>query len=218
MLSTPKAIARLAAKVQTYEVHSSAFQALTPSDMAMVLADPGLDEMARYLARVKWAHQVGFLPMLFSEINTWLRYKAERKHWKDLTPELANRLAALALREMEIVRLEPTERGLTFTVGRELCPKCGGRKYVYSKKFSKVFVCRRCMDDEGTPTGRIIWKPHRRAVVCEIHHQTWQRNWEHRYQSLKDKLKACNRGIYDAVHRRLGEMTLEDLQDRHGEK
>ena len=193
MVSTAAAVARLNPKTQDFE-RTTGGEYLRGVDVAHVLGCLK-DDGARYLARVKWAHQPEYLVPLELELLRWLSQKAMRQNWR-VKPGRLERMTMLALREMHIVR----EVGARYEPGREVCYRCRGTKQVYSRRHNKWFDCDLCVG-----TGVMQWTENRRAGACDIHHQSWASWWSRRYDSVQDKLRAWESDIHRVIRTKLGE-------------
>jgi len=193
MVSTAAAVARLNAKTQNSQ-RTTGGEYLSSADVAHVLGCLKNDG-PRYLARVKFADQPEYVELLQLELLRWLGHKAMRQNWR-VKPGRLERMATLALREMEIVRAGAGR----YEPGRDLCPRCHGRKGGFSKRYNRWFDCELCVG-----TGVMVWTENGRAGACDIHHQSWRNWWSKRYESIQDKLRSWERDVHRVIRKRLGE-------------
>lgn len=193
MASTAAVVARLNPKTQHFEENTGG-EYLQGMDVAHVLGCLKHDG-ARYLARVKWGHQSEYIAPLELELLQWLVKKSKRQKWKHKNGRL-ELMALLALREMEIVRVN----GAGYEPGREICYRCRGTKQVYSRRHNKWFECKLCVG-----AGVVAWTEGKRADVCNIHRQNWASRWSRRYDSIQDKIRAWESDVHRVIRTRLGE-------------
>ena len=179
MVSTAGAVARLNAKTQNSQ-RTTGGEYLSSADVAHVLGCLKNDG-ARYLARVKWAHQTEYLAPLQLELLRWLGNKAMRQNWR-VKPGRLERMVMLALREMEIVR----EGAVRYEPGREICYRCRGTSRVYSRRYNRLFDCTLCAG-----SGVTTWTEGRRAGECDIERKSWNNWWSRRILRLSVQTSYC---------------------------
>ena len=152
--------------------------------------DPQMERLQKALLLYRWAGDESQHRLIVSILSGRLCHWAHRDGWKIRSPNWAERLATMVLRELQ---------------GREVCQECSatGRIWVpgsYEVRANmdgttrrdwvpgKSSVCACCMG-----LGVYPWSLREKALFMGIHHSTWIKFWESRYHRLMDFVDGVER-------------------------
>lgn len=170
---------------------------ITPEMIAAALASPTLPVGASALVRVKWAGDDAHVEQLLHELGKAIAKKAKRNRWK-MQSEWSHRwelLAALALRELEIIRLTEDNH---YRAGAEKCWKCKGTGKRFSRKKQMFLVCMVCKGEDHKRMSR-------RKMADSVGLSDWSRVWNDRLAQTIEILSGWEAVALSLMVHRLGD-------------
>lgn len=150
------------------------------------------------LLRVKYAGDSHAIVPLVAAVTAVVVDLARRQEWQTRKTDIYERLAVLALRELEVIRPRRVLSSVDspYECGAEKCRGCGGVGRRYSTRQNKVIDCQRCdliPDRHGRVTSRRRWSDRERGDCCAMNHENFVAKWAPRLDEVMNAIATNER-------------------------